>query len=91
MDLIAWLAEPLRLWIEGAPWSAIQATYGFQTLVIVACALVPASIIALGFGVNSWRELPVAWFLGFRPTPPEDDSSWAERARDLDKDGAPDF
>lgn len=91
MDFFSGVAEILRLWAEGADWNKIQAARGFNTVLTVLCWVVPTTIITLGFGIDSWRELPVARFLGFRPSTPAEDSAWAERARDLDKDGAPDI
>jgi hypothetical protein len=94
MDLLSAAAEVARVWMEGGDWTKIQATEGFHVLVGVACWVAPTTIIALGLGVDSWRELPVAKFLGFGRNPDErvnGDANWAERARDLDKDGLADF
>lgn len=91
MDSLAAIAELVRVWMDGGDWTKIQATEGFRTLVGVAAWLAPMSLIALGFGVDSWRELPIATFLGFSSKDPKDDPNWAERARDLDKDGIPDI
>ena len=80
--------------MEGGDWSKIQATEGWRVLVGVACWVAPTTIIALGIGVDSWRELPVAMFLGFGRKPDDGvngEAQWAQRARDLDKDGLPDF
>lgn len=83
------VAELIRIWIEGASWEDIRAAEGFQLIVLSAAWLIPASIIALGFGAESWRELPLARALGFAP--PAEDGDWVERARDLDKDGTYDI
>lgn len=83
------VAELIRIWLEGGSWKDILAADGFQLVVATACWVVPASIVALAFGVDSWRQLPLAAALGF--SPPAKDEDWAERARDLDKDGLPDF
>lgn len=98
MDVLSAAAEVTRLWLEGGDWTKLQASEGFHVLVGVACWVAPTTIIGLGLGVESWRELPAAMFLGFGRKPPEDsadgadgETNWAERARDLDKDGLPDF
>lgn len=90
MQELAWLAELIRVWLEGGTWAEIQATQGFRMLVGGAAWLVPSSIIAIGIsGTDTWRETPLAAWLGFRRTDPSE--GWAERARDTDKDGLPDF
>lgn len=91
MDVVSGLAEMLRLWIEGAPWEAIRASSGFHTFVVTMAALVGSSIVGLGIGLCDWRETPLANLLGVSPHDPDADANWAERARDLDKDGSPDF
>lgn len=88
MQEFAWIAETLRVWLEGGSWADISATQGFQHLVLLAALLVPSTVIALGIGATEWRETPLGVFFGAKP--PVDDN-WAERARDLDKDGSPDF
>lgn len=88
MQELAWIAELIRLWLEGGTWADIQAARGFQMLVTLAALLVPTTIIALGIGLSEWHETPLGAWLGARG--PRDDN-WAERARDLDKDGLPDF
>lgn len=89
MQELAWLAEPIRIWIEGGTWAEIKAAQGFQMLVLLAAALVPSTLIALGIGMTEWRETPLAIWFGWGGR--DEDEDWAERARDLDKDGAPDF
>lgn len=89
MQELAWAAEPIRIWIEGGTWAEISSSRGFQILMLLACVLVPPSIIALGIGTTGWRETPLAQWFGFDPEDP--DANWAERARDRDKDGLPDF
>jgi hypothetical protein len=88
MQELAWLAEPLRVWLEGGSWADIQATQGFRTLAVLAAALIPSTLIALGIGMTDWHETPLGVWFGAKP--PQDDN-WAERARDLDRDGTPDF
>jgi hypothetical protein len=89
MQEIAWLLEPIRIWLEGGSWAEVKASQGFIALVLLAAALVPSSLIALGIGMTSWRETPLAQWFGVDPRDP--DAGWAERARDLDKDGMADF
>ena len=88
MQELAWIAEPLRVWLEGGSFADIKATEGFHMLAMLAATLVPSTLIALGIGHTPWRETPLgAWF----GASPPDDGDWAERARDTDKDGMPDF
>jgi hypothetical protein len=90
MEVLAWLAEPIRIWLEGGAWADIKATRGFQLLVLGAAAIVPSTLILIGIGgFSEWRHTPLAMWLGFNPRDPDED--WSERARDIDKDGAPDF
>lgn len=89
MEEFGWVLETIRIWIEGGDWAAIKASRGFEHLVVTLSFLVPSSVIAMGIGVSGWRETPLALWMGVRPEPPDD--GWAERARDLDKDGLPDF
>lgn len=90
MQELVWLAEPIRIWLEGGTWAEIKAAHGFQALVLLAAALVPSSLILIGIGgAGEWRESPLALWFGFGPR--TEDETWAERARDLDKDGSPDF
>lgn len=78
----------LRVWMEGGSWADIQATKGFHFVLIGAAWLVPTTVIALGIGMTEWHETPLgAWIGARRPA----DDNWAERARDLDKDGVADF
>lgn len=89
MDVLAGLAELLRLWLEGASGDEIRSSRGFGVVMGLAAWLIPLTVIALGIGLTEWRETPLAVWLGFSPRDP--DSDWAVRARDIDKDGAPDF
>lgn len=89
MQELAWLLEPIRIWIEGGSWAEIKSSQGFMALALLLGALVPSSLIAMGIGITSWRETPLAAWFGIGPRDPDGD--WAERARDLDKDGSPDF
>jgi hypothetical protein len=90
MQEFAWLAELIRIWIEGGTWADIKAAQGFQALVGLAAWLIPTSVIFIGIsGWTEWREAPLAVWLGFARRAP--DENWAENARDLDKDGLPDF
>jgi hypothetical protein len=90
MQELVWLAEPIRIWLEGGTWAEIRAAHGFQMLVMLASVLIPSSIILVGIGgAGEWRETPLALWLGLGPRANEE--NWAERARDLDKDGSPDF
>ncbi len=84
------MSEPVRIWLEGGSWEEIQAAEGFRILLLLSAALVPSSLILLGIGGwTEWRDTPVARWFGISPVGPHE--NWAERARDLDKDGAPDF
>lgn len=85
MDLLGGAADLIRLLVEGGD---LRDKPRALMLVSVLAALVPASLIALGIGMTEWRETPLAQFFGWR-SPPVDD--WATRARDIDKDGTPDF
>jgi len=89
MQELAWIAEVLRIWLEGGTWAEIKAAPGFMMLVFAGAALVPSTIIAIGIGVSDWHETPLGAWWGGRPDPREE--GWAERARDLDGDGTPDF
>jgi hypothetical protein len=87
MQELAWVAEMARVWLEGGSWAEIQATRGFEALALTAAFLLPSTLIAIGIGMTDWHETPLgAWFGARAP-----DENWAERARDLDKDGAPDI
>lgn len=90
MQELAWLAEVIRIWLEGGTWAEIKAAPGFFMLVMLCAALIPSTLIAVGIGGwTEWRETPLAAWFGVDPRDPSED--WAERARDLDKDGTPDF
>lgn len=90
MQELAWLAEIVRIWLEGGAWAEIKAAPGFAPLVFLAAALVPSSLIAVGImGWTEWRETPLAMWFGFARRDPNE--NWAENARDIDKDGLPDF
>lgn len=89
MQELIWLIEPVRVWLDGGSFKEIAATEGFWMLAVLAAALVPSTIIAWGMGASDWRETPLAGYLGFAAEDP--DADWAERARDRDKDGLPDF
>jgi hypothetical protein len=89
MQELAWLAEVVRIWLEGGTWAEIKAAPGFGMLLLLAAALLPSSLIMIGiWGVQDWRRTPFAAWFGVHPDP---DAGWSERARDLDKDGTPDF
>lgn len=89
MQEIAWLLEPIRIWLEGGTWAEIKSSQGFMTLAFLSAVLIPSSLIAWGIGTTELRETPLARWFGVDPRDP--DEGWAERARDLDKDGSPDF
>ncbi|GAM99289.1 hypothetical protein U91I_02935 [alpha proteobacterium U9-1i] len=76
---------PLVIWLKGGALRDILAT----PLVATLAFLVPSSLIALGIGLTEWHETPLARWFGVRA--PREDDNWTERARDLDKDGLPDF
>lgn len=90
MQELAWLAEIVRIWLEGGTWADIQAAPSFRGLVGLAAWLIPSSIILVGIsGWTDWRETPMAAWFGFARRDPKE--NWAEEARDVDKDGLPDF
>ncbi len=90
MQELAWLLEPVRIWLEGGSWREITSAPGFILLMLTVAMLIPSSVILVGIGGwEEWRNTPLAWRLGVSPEDP--DAGWAERARDLDKDGTPDF
>ncbi len=90
MQELAWLLEPIGIWLNGGSWAEIKAAPGFLMLLITATALVPGSLILMGIGgFEEWRNTPLARWWGVSERDP--DADWAERARDLDKDGTPDF
>ncbi len=88
MQEFAWIAEVIRIWLEGGSWAEIKATPGFQMLVLLAAALVPSTLIGLAIGMTDWHETPLGAYFGAKPPA---DENWAEHARDLDKDGTPDI
>lgn len=89
MQELTWLLEPIRIWLEGGSWAEINSSRGFMSLALLLAGLVPSSLITLGIGTTEWRETPLAQWFGINPCDP--DAGWAERARDLDKDGMADF
>ncbi|HYD85839.1 MAG TPA: hypothetical protein VEA80_00025 [Vitreimonas sp.] len=90
MQELAWLLEPIRIWLEGGTWAEIKASHGFRSLAVLAAILLPSTLIVLGIGgMSDWRSTPLARWLGVAQEDP--DTGWAENARDLDKDGTPDF
>lgn len=90
MQELAWLAEVIRIWAEGGTWAEIKAAPGFFMLVMLSAVLVPSSLILVGIGgTEEWRATPMARWFGVAPADP--DADWAQRARDLDKDGTPDI
>ncbi len=91
MQELAWLLEPIRIWLQGGTWAEISAAPGFRILALLSAALVPSSLIAVGIGHTEWRETPLARYFGFEPKAPGEESMWTLSARDLDKDGTPDF
>lgn len=88
MDVLTWVAEVARVLLDGGSLSDLNATHGFQMLVLVGLFLGTSTLIALGIGSTEWHETPLGAWLGARP---KSDESWTERARDLDNDGHPDF
>ncbi len=90
MQELAWLMEPIRVWMNGGSLGEVVSTPGFLMLAATAALFVPSSLILMGIGgLDEWRKTPLAWRFGVSPEDP--DANWAERARDLDKDGTPDF
>lgn len=91
MQELAWLAEPIRIWMEGGNWAEISSSKGFRILMMLAAVLVPSTVIAMGIGLTDWRETPLANYFGFHPKQPGEDSMWTWAARDIDGDGTPDI
>jgi len=89
MDFFA-LLEPLRIWAHGGSLEAGLRTPGFLQFAGLAAVLVPGTVIALGIGATEWHETPLGRWMG-ASGPDPDEAHWAERARDLDKDGLPDI
>jgi len=89
MQELMWLLEPIKIWLEGGTWVEIKSSQGFISLAVLSSILLPSSLIAVGIGTTEWRETPLAHWFGIAPEDP--DTDWASRARDLDKDGTPDF
>jgi hypothetical protein len=90
MQELAWLLEPILIWLQGGSWEEIKSSPGFLSLLVAFCALVPGTLILMGIGgPEEWRNTPLARWWGVSEEEP--DADWAERARDLDKDGSPDF
>lgn len=89
MQELVWIVEPIKVWLHGGTLQEIIHTRGFMSLMAGAALLIPSSVIMLGIGLDDWNETPLARHLGFGPSVGDED--WAERARDIDKDGAPDF
>jgi hypothetical protein len=85
---LIWLIEPLRVWLDGGSMKEIAATEGFWMLALIGVATIPSTLIAWGMGAADFRETPLAAYLGLSHDP---DEGWAERARDRDGDGLPDF
>lgn len=90
MQEIAWLLEPIRIWLEGGCWTEIKASEGFVALALLSAAIIPSTLIMIGVGGwAEWRQTPFAQWFGFASE--DRDANWAERARDINKDGAPDI
>lgn len=88
MQELIWLLEPVGVWLDGGSMKEIAATEGFLMLALLGAVLAPSTLIAWGMGASDWRETPLAGYFGAGEDP---DEGWAERARDRDKDGLPDF
>lgn len=89
MQELAWLLEPIRIWLEGGSWEDVSRSPGFVLLMVSIAMLVPSTLIFIGIsGWDQWRGSPLAFRLGVAEDPHD---NWVERARDLDKDGNPDF
>ncbi len=91
MQELVWLSEPIRIWLEGGTWAEISAAPGFRILMTLSALLVPPSIIAVGMGLSSWRETPLARWFGYAPEDPQEAALWTWRARDIDGDGTADI
>ncbi|MDX2238805.1 MAG: hypothetical protein NW203_14675 [Hyphomonadaceae bacterium] len=88
MQELVWLIEPIQVWLRGGSLDEITHTNGFIALLVIAAALVPSTIIMLGIGLDEWADTPLGRYFGAAPS---DDGAWTDSARDIDKDGMPDF
>lgn len=84
---LGWIAQVIRVWLEGGTMAEIGATPGFTLLLLMAGFLVMPSLILLGLGASAWHETPLGRWFGAK----EPDSDWKYRAGDTDKDGLIDF
>jgi hypothetical protein len=78
------LADMFRAFMEGRD---VVATEGFRQICVAMTFIIPASVIGGLIAAGDWHETPLGQWLGLKAP----DDSWAVRARDLDKDGQPDF
>ncbi len=79
------LIQPIMAWMDsGDPRDLLASPAGAALAFIL-----PSTIIALLIGFTHLRETTLAAWIGMFRGEPEAD--WTERARDIDKDGAPDF
>jgi hypothetical protein len=85
---LVWLIEPIQVWLRGGSLHEITHTNGFIALLVIAALLGPSTIIMLGIGLDDWADTPLGRYFGATPS---DDGAWTQSARDIDKDGMPDF
>jgi hypothetical protein len=81
------VVAPIMTWLESGDPRDLLASPAAAALAFI----IPSTIIALGIGVAEWRETPLAAWLGMSHVGDDSEDNWTERARDLDKDGSPDF
>lgn len=84
---LGWIAEIVRVWLEGGTMTEIGATHGFAMLLLLVAFVVTPTLIALGIGITDWHETPLGRWFGVQAP----DNDWTYRAGDTDKDGLIDF
>jgi len=89
LDALIIIIEPIHILLSGGTLQEAAGTQGALLIVAGFAFLIPSSLIGLAIGMTDWRETPLALALGFRPK--AEDSSWMDRAADLDGDGSPDI
>lgn len=81
---LSWLAESVRIWLEGGD---LRASVGFSMLVVFLAIVAGPSLLAMAIGGCAWHETWLGrWFGAKAP-----DQDWKYRAGDTDKDGLTDF
>jgi hypothetical protein len=84
---LSWIAETVRVWLEGGDFAAISATPGFGLMLTLAAFVVVPSLILVSLNAAELHQTWLGKWLG--AAPPDED--WKHRACDIDKDGLADF